>query len=106
MEANGRSPRRWFYHHAGLTVAVCGLLGVSIGFAVAYSLPTEPASYPWVEVLRPGAFLAAPAAGLLAGVLAGVLVVRGASSGFECPRCGTLNEEGAPVCSACGLPLT
>ncbi len=107
MEANGKSARPyWFYRHAGLTVAACGLLGASIGFALAFSLPLEPGSYPWVVVLRPAAFLAAAAAGVLIGVLAGVLLVRVGSSGLECPRCGTLNEAGAPVCSACDLSLT
>ncbi len=107
MEPNRKSGRvLWVHRHAGLTVATCCLLGASIGFALAFSIPSEQGSYFWLELLRPVAFLAAAAAGTLVGALAGVLLIRVGGSGLKCPRCGTLNEDGAIACSACGLSLT
>ncbi len=104
MKPNAKSAGRWWYRHAWLTVTACGLIGASIGLAVALSIPSAQGL--WFDTLRPFAGLAATAAGILVGILAGVLLVRAASSGIECPRCGTLNERGATLCSACDLSFS
>jgi hypothetical protein len=95
----------WWYRHTWLTVTTCGLLGVSMGVAVGLSVPTAE-GVGWIEWLRPFALWSATVAGILTGVLAGVLLVRAASGGVECPRCGTLNERGAALCSACDLSFS
>jgi hypothetical protein len=96
----------WWYRHTWLTMTTCGLLGLSIGVAVGLSVPTTAGGLEWFEWLRPFAVGSATVAGILIGVLAGVLLVRAASGGVECPRCGTLNERGAALCSACDLSFS
>ncbi|HJU57146.1 MAG TPA: hypothetical protein VJ774_00195 [Actinomycetota bacterium] len=95
----------WFYRHAVVTVITCSLLGGSLGIAFAAASLPEFAFQP-SEILRPIGFVAVSGAGVMIGVLAGVLLVRTGRSGLECPRCGTLNDEGTPECLACGLSLT
>jgi hypothetical protein len=41
-------------------------------------------------------------AGALLGALVAVTVLRRRAGGFDCPLCGTRNDEGAAACSACG----
>jgi len=76
--------------------------------AAAYSIPLarRDQRFEWFELLRPLAVRSAVPAGILVGVLAGVLLVRAASGGIGCPRCGTLNKRGSAVCSACDLPFS
>lgn len=95
----------WFYRHAVVTVVACSLLGASLGIALATaSLPEF--SFAPSEILRPIGFLSVSAGGFLIGLLGGILLVRAGRSGLECPRCGTLNAQGATECSACGLSLS
>lgn len=101
----GSQHQSWWYRHAAVTIGGCGLVGASIGYAVANSIPEAPMSQLWAELLRPAASLAASTAGILIGVLAGFLLVGVGRRGTRCPRCGTLNEDRAPVCSACSLSL-
>ena len=101
MKPNEKSAgHRWWYRHPWLTVTACGILGGSIGLAAAYSIPSarRDQRFEWFELLRPLAVRSAVAAGILVGVLAGVLLVRAASGGIGCPRCG-ISTNGALPCA-------
>jgi hypothetical protein len=105
MQVNRSPAPSWIQRHPWVTIGTCCLVGASIGFAVAASIPVESGSI-WADLLRPFASVVSVAAGLLAGFLLGMVLTRSGRGGLACPRCGTSNIAAAAQCSACGLSLT